>query len=242
MEKLKSEGKCYFCDKHYSQAGISRHLKTHINSFEKDETYKKGESFTIKAKAAEMFLVLWVSSTATFGDVDSFLRDIWLECCGHMSAFTDKKLANSQRGNMDFNFGMDEEMPGEIKMSKKIKAIFEEKKTLDYEYDFGSTTYVEIKFLNRFEVKAPKKVVLLSRNEPLELLCHRCGKEPAIHISTTEEWGNNMFCKKCSKKHEKENADFEEYGKAPVVNSPRMGTCAYEGGTIDTKRDGAFTL
>ncbi len=26
----------------------------------------------------------------------------------------------------------------------------------------------------------------------------------------------------------------------PVINSPRIGVCAYEGDTIDTKRDGAF--
>jgi len=27
-----------------------------------------------------------------------------------------------------------------------------------------------------------------------------------------------------------------------VVNSPRMGECGYEGGTIDTARDGHFQL
>jgi hypothetical protein len=26
----------------------------------------------------------------------------------------------------------------------------------------------------------------------------------------------------------------------PIVNSPRMGECGYEGGRIDKKRDGVF--
>ena len=29
-EKLKSEGKCLFCEKTFSKAGINRHLQTHL--------------------------------------------------------------------------------------------------------------------------------------------------------------------------------------------------------------------
>jgi hypothetical protein len=29
-QNLKSEGKCYFCDKTFSSTGINRHLKTHL--------------------------------------------------------------------------------------------------------------------------------------------------------------------------------------------------------------------
>jgi hypothetical protein len=48
-----------------------------------------------------------------------------------------------------------------------------------------------------------------------------------------------MFCEKCAKKHAKECEDFADgYAVMPVVNSPRMGVCAYEGGCIDTERDG----
>jgi len=30
---------------------------------------------------------LELPANATLEDLDSFLRDIWLECCGHLSAF-----------------------------------------------------------------------------------------------------------------------------------------------------------
>ena len=39
-----------------------------------------------------------------------------------------------------------------------------------------------------------------------------------------------------------ENADEFEYAGMPVVNSPRMGICGYEGGTIDTDRDGIYKM
>ena len=35
---------------------------------------------------------------------------------------------------------------------------------------------------------------------------------------------------------------IDEYASMPVVNSPRMGVCAYEGGIIDKERDGIFVL
>lgn len=33
------------------------------------------------------WLVIEVKDTATLKDVDQFLRNIWLECCSHLSAF-----------------------------------------------------------------------------------------------------------------------------------------------------------
>jgi hypothetical protein len=50
----------------------------------------------------------------------------------------------------------------------------------------------------------------------------------------------NAFCKKCAGQHAKTCSDFADYAAMPVVNSPRMAVCAYDGGTIDTQRDGVF--
>ena len=52
--------------------------------------------------------------------------------------------------------------------------------------------------------------------------------------------GTGFFCDDCAEKHTKECEDFADYAEMPVVNSPRMGECAYDGGTIDTERDGVF--
>ncbi|HDR51364.1 MAG TPA: hypothetical protein ENN90_07050 [Mariniphaga anaerophila] len=49
-----------------------------------------------------------------------------------------------------------------------------------------------------------------------------------------------FFCETCSEKHAEECEDFADYAEMPVVNSPRMGECGYDGGTIDLERDGPF--
>jgi hypothetical protein len=171
-----------------------------------------------------------------------------------MSAFTNP--ANKQRSGMsDFFYAEElleqgkqkeyekfmEETNGEIPMSWKVSKVFHKDLKLDYEYDFGSSTNLQLTVIDEYPIKADKKIVLLSRNEPLEWLCDTCKKEPATQICTVHDWDDDSyFCDKCAKKHAKKCSDFKEYASMPVVNSPRMGVCAYEGGAIDVERDGVF--
>ncbi|MEZ4883894.1 MAG: hypothetical protein R3E32_04070 [Chitinophagales bacterium] len=221
MAKLKSEGKCLYCDKVASKAGISKHLETHLKKME--VTPKEGRQyFHIRVEADLMFLQLLISGDATFKKLDSYLRKIWLECCGHMSQF-------GGWGN-------------KIGMSKKVKDYFYQGFKTDYQYDFGSTTGLTIKVIEEHYLSEKQDIVLISRNEPLEIYCHTCGKKPATQICTVHLGeGESFFCEDCVKKHEKECEDAE-YALMPVVNSPRMGVCGYMGGSIDEKRDGVFEV
>ncbi|GHT73686.1 hypothetical protein FACS189456_4390 [Bacteroidia bacterium] len=47
-QELKSEGKCLYCGKMFAQAGINRHLKTHL--YEKVKTGKSGVSYFVKVE------------------------------------------------------------------------------------------------------------------------------------------------------------------------------------------------
>lgn len=227
MNKIKSEGKCLFCDKAFAKASINRHLQKHLS--EKSLHNKPGKSFLLKIVtnprwgASPYFLSIWIDGEATMGELDTFLREIWLECCGHMSAFV--VSAN-----------------GQVPLSRKTKNVFQKDLKLQYQYDFGSTTELQLTVVNEYPVKADQDLMLLSRNEPLELLCEKCEKSPAILICSVcngyEDEG--MFCSKCAKKHAKSCDDFDDYATMSVVNSPRMGVCGYEGGRIDAKRDGVF--
>jgi hypothetical protein len=134
-----------------------------------------------------------------------------------------------------------ENLNGEIPMSRKVNQLFSKDFKLEYEYDFGSTTALQLTVIDEYPIKADKKIVLLSRNEPPELLCHSCQKEYATQICTAHDYDEDcMFCDKCAKKHSKVCEDFEDYASMPVVNSPRMGVCGYDGGRIDVERDGFF--
>lgn len=258
MTAIKSEGKCVFCDKTFTKGGINRHLHKHLE--EKDTQNTTGRSFLLKVEAdprwgaAPYFLSLWVDGETPMEKLDNFLREIWLECCGHMSAFVNPARAR-RHGEM---FGMMdayellgqgrvkeyekamEELKGEVPLSRKAKKVFHKDLKLQYQYDFGSTTELQITALHEYPIKAYDKIVLLSRNEPLALMCEKCGKHPGVVLCSVcfSYKDEGLFCSTCAKKHAKKCEDFEDYSAMPVVNSPRMGVCAYVGGTIGIDRDG----
>jgi hypothetical protein len=80
-------------------------------------------------------------------------------------------------------------------------------------------------YCRRQAAPAQKDAVrLLARNVPPEFACRECGK-PAEHICTQYmyETDNPFCCGECAEDHE-----HEEF-LLPVTNSPRMGSCAYDG-------------
>lgn len=250
-----SYGKCVFCNKDFSKSAITRHLSTHLTQRLKED--RPGKSFLIKVETdprwgkTPYFLHLWVDGKATMGDIDDFLRGIWLECCGHMSSFTNPK--QKRRGGMfDFFEAQEllmkdkmkdyeklmEEANGEVPQSKKVKDVLYKDLKLNYDYDFGSTTSLQLTVAGEYAVQPAEEIVLLSRNEPPEIICSKCGKAPATQMCTVCVYNTDaFFCDKCAKLHAETCPDFGDYSALPVVNSPRMGVCAYEGGTIDVERD-----
>lgn len=260
MNKLKSGGKCLYCNEVFSKSYINRHLQKHLN--DKILHNKPGKSFLLKVQTnpdwgnTPYFLSLWIDGQTAMEELDQFLRDIWLECCGHMSSFTNPKNRRQSTGMFGFFEAeellekgkireyekMMEDINGEVPMSRKAKAALSKALKLDYKYDFGSTTELLVTVAEEYPVKADEAIVLLSRNEPPELLCEHCGKEAAreICIVCYGYRDEGIFCTKCAKKHAKTCDDYDDYAAMPVVNSPRMGVCGYDGGRIDVKRDGVY--
>ena len=97
--------------------------------------------------------------------------------------------------------------------------------TCSYEYDYGTTTELKLKVISEREVEAKGKAIqVLARNTPPLILCNVCGK-PATEVCAQciyddEGW----LCDDCAEEHE-----CGEEMLLPVVNSPRVGMCAYTG-------------
>ena len=215
---LKSEGVCLYCNETVSKQEMTRHVSTHLKKMEKElEKGNKnvGKYYHLSVTAAEMFLVLLVENKTTFDELDHFFRAIWLECCGHMSSFRVKSGVTITDMSDDFGFE-----PNTKSMTTKVSKVFEKGVVLDYEYDFGSTTGFQIKVLDQYTLPLqPDNVLLISRNEPLPILCRTCEKEPAQEICEVHMYEGGFFCKKCAKKHAKQCEDFEDGSKLSVVNS-----------------------
>jgi len=258
---MKSKGKCLFCSKTFTKAGINRHLTAHLKEKEAGDASEK--SFLVMVEPAKKmddlpyFLSLWIDGETEFDRFDRFLRKIWLECCHHRSDFRKKQKPLSQRPEMDtlYNLTLDDfvEMnrairslaeyhaEGEISIYNKAKCVFRKDMVLDYNYDFGSTTSLTIKVVDEYPFKADTEIVLLSRNEPLEIMCRECKIVPATKLCVNH-WNFSVFCDDCAKKHAETCSAYTEYTSRQLVNSPRTGECVYNGGSIDKERDGVYQL
>jgi hypothetical protein len=199
----KSMGNCYICGVELSKTAMKNHiLKKHNNSQGEEECY------LLKAEGREnkdYWLYFDLPVTATLQDVDSFLRCIWLECCGHMSAFYVPRYE-------------------EVGQKRKLSSFSVGDKLL-HEYDFGTTTETVVTIVGETTRKECEDAArLLARNIPPEFSCSSCGK-PATLICNEcmYEPEDPFFCDKCGEEHEHEDMLL------PVTNSPRMGECAYEG-------------
>lgn len=89
MEELESQGKCIFCGSTFSGKSIASHLNTHLFQKQGLDTGKQHvQSYHIRVEAGSMFLQLLLDGGTILKTLDRFLRDIWLECCGHLSEFS----------------------------------------------------------------------------------------------------------------------------------------------------------
>ncbi|MGK0363956.1 MAG: hypothetical protein ACI85O_001010 [Saprospiraceae bacterium] len=233
MENLTSEGVCFYCKETKTGAGIGRHLSSHLKKIEKESVTKK-TAYHLKISCSSLyFLHILIHENSNLEDLDAYLRAIWLECCGHMSSF---EIKGKRSGGGWF----DDDMEFGIKKHVAVKKTFVKGLKLTYEYDFGSTTQLDIQVANAYNIDITKEgIILLSRNEPLKYLCSKCGEKPA-EVLCSVCWENNTFCKSCKKIHAKECEDFADYSEMDLVNSPRAGVCGYDGGRIDLERDGIW--
>jgi hypothetical protein len=153
-----------------------------------------------------------VRGVATLEDIDAYLRAIWLECCGHMSAFTLGGWGTPQLAKEGF-----------------VSAVFRHKAKIMHLYDFGTESWTTLKRISVREGHPPtlRPISLMVRNKLPEVICIECGA-PAKWLCiecVVEEDRMGFLCAKHRKTHE-----HDDYGEPlKVVNSPRLGLCGYEG-------------
>jgi hypothetical protein len=223
MSKPRSMGKCHLCEEIVGRASMTRHLSaccqpkaSELLAASKKRPPAPSFHLAIEGRDAKAYWMhVAVPATAPLSKLDDFLRHTWLECCGHLSAFEigGKRYASEP---------MDEEMS----MRTRVSEVLEVGIKLFYKYDYGSTTALVLRVVALREQDLPKGTVqLLARNEATQVSCQRCSIQPATKICTECAWnGDGWLCEACAVAH-----DCGGEMCLPVVNSPRVGVCAYTG-------------
>lgn len=227
MARQTSKGKCQLCGGTFSKAAMTKHLKScrqkesGSGQPRASRSKRPAKTFHIVAQgryAPDYWMHLEVPADAKLEDLDDFLREIWLECCGHLSAFTVEDTTYSVSPMAEY---------GDRSMRAKLSSVLYPGMTFYHEYDFGTTTHLALKVVSEQEsdIKVGD-VRVLARNEPPPIVCMSCGKM-ATQVCTECLWsekGNGWLCDACAADH-----GCDECMLLPVVNSPRVGMCGYTG-------------
>ena len=213
-----SQGSCQFCNELITKTAATRHL---AKCEARQAALAKAEAQAVAAEplfylraqangAPEFWLDLEVKGNAPLEALDSYLRAIWLECCGHLSQFGD--------------FGEDE-----LTMTGKISRYLPVDASTLHLYDFGTTSETVIKSISSRVGKPLTKhpITLLFRNEPTVGECIECSAAAKwlCQECLIEDDSPGLLCDACVEGH-----PHDQYGEpTEIVNSPRMGACGYDG-------------
>lgn len=209
-----TQGTCLLCGSPFKKTTMKKHLQTCLEK-NMEQGLKEGQLVPQK-----IFLILvegyglsgynyWIYlsalGNASLTNLDTLLRRLWVECCGHLSAF---------------HVGREE-----VGKSKKLEHLLIPGDQLFYEYDFGTPTVLKLTVLGEMEGHIKKgKVQILARNDAPLIQCSHCDK-PATEICSECFYDDQgWLCDACVREHK-----CDEEMRLPLVNSPRTGVCGYTG-------------
>ncbi len=158
------------------------------------------------------WLDLEMAESKTLKHLDSYLRAIWLECCGHLSQFSIGGWGSK-----------------EIAKSRQIGQVFRPGVELTHIYDFGTSSETLIKAVRTRQGRptTPHPIALMARNLKPEYPCIACGS-PSTWLCTDCLIEKDEWAALCSE-HITDHTHDEYGGPLELVNSPRIGLCGYTG-------------
>ena len=188
-------------------------------------------------------LDLAVDNSSTLQDLDQFLRNVWMECCQHISQFV-RELPGAWSKNRTI-YTSDFQRSGPPLISQAIteetfhnlavptKTLMPSKLPIKYEYDLGDTTNLTLVNLGYF-LGLPDLVPSLQEHDTQNIrtiarnlmpeLCWTCGEQAALcavydypqqeNPEPDFDWSPTWYCNNCAP------AD-QRFRK--LVNSPRDG-------------------
>lgn len=230
MARQQTRGDCLYCGREMARGSMAAHLKSCAKRLEAQAAAEKTRRrkqplYHLQVQDAwegAFWLHLEMRGEATLEDLDHYLREIWLECCGHLSAFEIGDVRYTQL----FDDGM--AIGEERAMDVKVRELFTPGMEIPYEYDFGTTSELVIKVVAEREGRPTTShpIALMARNKFTPPPCDICGR-PATQLCAECWWRRDArernFCDEHAEEHEHPDMLM------PYVNSPRVGMCGYVG-------------
>ena len=210
-------GQCRRCGRTVRKNQASSHLLACLGP---------GRELLIKAEAprSPYFTYFTAPRGTTWQALDDALRDLWVECCDHLSAFT---IGDNSFESEVFD-------PGPFPLSRRRHRAMNSpilrgtpvNEKIVYEYDFGTTTeLVLIVVADGVNGLASDRIKLAARNAAPTYPCEQCGKPASVMVG----WDRRTYCGTCQDALPNAEREIEW----PILNSPRVGICGYTGPSLE---------
>jgi len=222
VRRVASKGNCYLCKREFAKGSVKSHLLKCNNMGVGDTNY-----FMIKVEDfynTDYWFYIQARDNASLRDLDNFLRDIWLECCQHLSSFSIK--SKTYTSFIDDQNYMSDDYFDEIE-NYSLNDVLTKGIVFKHIYDYGSSTHLKLTVVESYSgISTLASITLLARNIMEDYKCVKCG-ETAIYLVVDNDWDKETtLCVKCSEIYADEN---DESYLCNITNSPRIGVCGYEG-------------
>ncbi|MDI6767368.1 MAG: hypothetical protein QME52_11145 [Bacteroidota bacterium] len=212
MRRTTTNGICTYCNTEISKN--SRSILSHLTNCQGKHPAEKSDGvdyvlMLIQGRYSPGYwLVIKAKPDIPMKKIDTFIRDIWVECCGHCSEFSDKNAT--------------------IPMTRHLTHVISKGLKIDYVYDYGSSTELTLSMIQRIQDVDDKEIAILFRNKEPEFECSSCDKKAIAICPYCVDEGDGLLCQSCMDKHKCVQEEGENI-LSPFVNSPRAGVCGYTG-------------
>ena len=212
MKRATTNGVCSYCNTKIPKN--SRSILSHLFDCHGRQVIEGTGAATyilllIQAKySPDYWLVVKARADVSMKTIDKFLRDIWLECCGHFSEFSDKYAT--------------------IPMTRHLTQVISKGLTIEYVYDFGSSTELTLSMIQTIQDIDEGRLLILVRNQAPEYECSSCNNKAVAICPYCIDDGEGLLCQSCIGQHKCVQEEGEDL-LSPLTNSPRAGVCGYTG-------------
>ena len=160
-------GRCALCGYETTKGSIGKHSARCPQLHEQVIGAASGKPETLLRVRMQdgyegtFWLDVEVRSGCTLGDVDAYLRAIWLECCGHMSKFSIGGWGGTDAAK-----------------SRRVQAVLTDGVELTHIYDFGTESVTRITAVGSRQAVplSQRAITLMARNLPPEVTCVDCDR------------------------------------------------------------------
>jgi hypothetical protein len=173
---FRPRGTCQLCQKQDLKSAMAFHLGACLAQHQRQADGRPSPKYLLLVESREhpehYWLYLEMVQQAKLARLDQFLRTLWLECCGHLSAFTIEGARYCIDAGMYGEEWDAEPSMQEEPMDVPIRRVLSPGQDCTYEYDYGSTTFLSIQVVAAYTgVVTGSSVRLLACNDPPRLYC-----------------------------------------------------------------------